>query len=214
MEPNKKVELQDAFCDIRKAYRLICSYQQRMLDLVQFITMKLDMSPLKIHKHFSSNPIKNGKEIGPGTLAWDFLYSYQLEYELKDQTYGKYKYSISILQCVDTGFFDAKNSVQKNPDTFAPEELAESKLVFYVNRSPKNTNKWIQWDNRQELFDDKRYMCKKFKKEVIDYPKDKEKVLLYSFPIERFIDEQSTIEALQEFADYCNKELDLNIRLI
>lgn len=212
MESNKVKELQDALCDIRKAHRLICSYQQRMLDLVQFINVKLDMSPMKIHKQFS-NPIKEGQKTFSDMWAWDFLYSYQLEYEFLEKTYGKYKYTISLLQCVDTGFFDIEDNDKKYPDTYAPEELAESKLVFYVNRIQIDSE-WIQWYNRHELFNDKRYMSKDFKKEVIDYPEDNEKVLLYSFPIERFIDEQSTIEALQEFADYCNKELDLNIRLI
>ena len=218
MESNKVKELQDALCDIRKAHRLICSFQQRMLDLAQFIRMKLDMPSLCLYKLFSEpinpDPNKNEKVVLSGKMwAWDFLYSYQLEYDFETKKYGQYEYAISLIQCLDTGFFDKEDDDKKYPDTFASEELAKSKLVFYVNRIQVNSE-WKQWYKRHELFNDKRYMCKDFKKEVIDYPEDNEKVLLYSFPIERFIDEQSTIEALQEFADYCNKELKSNIKLI
>ena len=213
MESNKKVELRDALCDIRKAHRLICTFQQRMMDLALFIKSKLDMSTVKIHKHFSAT-IEDDMPLDSDMWAWDFLYSYQLEYEFSVKKYGEFQYVISLLQCVDTGFYDVEDNDKRCPDTFAPEECAESKLVFYVNKIPKNRDKWIQWDNRDKLFNNKKYMSKDFERDVIDYPEVKEKVLLYSFPIERFIDEQSTIEALQEFVDYCNKELDLNIRLI
>ena len=145
--------------------------------------------------------------------AWDFLYSYQLEYDFEDKSSGQYKYAISLLQCVDTGFFDVEKNDKKYPDTFAAEDVSESKLVFYVNRI-QNGSEWKLWYKRDELFNTKEYMCKDFEKTVIDYPEDNEKVLLYSFPIERFIDEQSTIEVLQEFVNYCNAKLDLDIKLI
>lgn len=212
MESDKVKELQSAFCDIRKAHRLICSFQQKMLDLAKFIKMKFDMPELRVYKRFL-NPVTTGKNIPSGTCAWDFLYSYQLEYDFEVKQYGNYQYAISLLQCVDTGYFDVEDNDQKYPDTFASEEDSESKLVFYVNRI-QNGSEWKQWEKRKELFDTKKYMCKDFKNEVIDYPEDNEKVLLYSFPIERFLDEQSTIEALQEFADYCNAKLDLGIKLI
>ncbi len=212
MESCKVKELKDALCDLRKAHRLICSFQQRMLDLAQFIKMKLDMPCLRIYKHFS-DPVRNEKDIPSGMWAWDFLYSYQLEYDFEDKQYGQYKYAITLLQCVDTGYFDIEDNDKKFPDTFAAEEYSESKLVFYVNRI-QNGSEWKQWYKRQELFDTKKYMCKDFKNKVIDYPENNEKVLLYSFPIERFIDEQSTIEALQEFVEYCNDQLDLNVILV
>lgn len=212
MESSKVKELQDALCDLRKAHRLIYSFQQRMLGLAQFIKMKLDMPALRIYKRFS-NAIINEKEMPPRMWAWDFLYSYQLEYDFEDKPCGQYKYAISLLQCVDTGFFDVEKNDKKYPDTFAAEEVSESKLVFYVNRI-QNGSEWNLWYKRDELFNTKKYMCKDFQKNVIDYPEDNEKVLLYSFPIERFIDEQSTIEALQEFVDYCNAKLDLDIKLI
>ncbi len=212
MESCKVKELKDALCDLRKAHRLICSFQQRMLELAQFIKMKLDMPCLRIYKHFS-DPVRNEKDIPSGMWAWDFLYSYQLEYDFEDKQYGQYKYAITLLQCVDTGYFDIEDNDKKNPDSFAAEEDSESKLVFYVNRI-QNGSEWKQWYKRQELFDTKKYMCKDFKNKVIDYPENNEKVLLYSFPIERFIDEQSTIEAIQEFVKYCNAQLDLDIRLI
>lgn len=211
MESNKLKELEDAFCDIRKAHRLICSFQQKMLDLAQFIKMKLDMPSLRVYKHFS-NPVRNEKDILSGMWAWDFIYSYQLEYDFEDRQCGQYKYAISIIQCVDTGYFDVEENDKKYPDTYAPEEDSKSKLVFYVDRIQKGTE-WEQWYHRKELFDTKKYMCKDFKKEVIDYPNN-EKVLLYSFPIERFLDEDSTIKALQEFVNYCNEKLDLSIKVI
>ena len=38
-------------------------------------------------------------------------------------------------------------------------------------------------------------------------------VMLCAFPMERFLDEQSTLKALQEFVDYTNRELKLDIEI-
>ena len=41
---NKINEFNDALCDIRKAHRLIYSYQNKMLDLADFIRRRLDLN--------------------------------------------------------------------------------------------------------------------------------------------------------------------------
>ena len=106
-------ELKEALCDVRKAHRLIYSYQARMLDLVRFISAKLDFGGrLQGGAKYYSNDIWKPKKydylnMPDGMWAWDFLYSYVFEYYLgKMELDNGSNIAISIIQYSDTGFFE------------------------------------------------------------------------------------------------------------
>ncbi len=203
------VEFREALCDVRKAHRLIFSYQTRILDLIQFISSKLDLSVYAGGKHFS-DPIaqrKRGEEgyfsIHANMWAWDFLYSYQFEFYLGtyDMEDGS-EFAMSIVHYADTGYYDVEESSRTNIDSFATEESSQSKLLFYIETKAKKAKNWI-W-NIKELAATKEYACAKHTNTIIDDKKGHVQVL-YSFPIERFYDEHSTIDAIKEFVDFCKK---------
>ena len=55
MENVKVNNLAEALCEVRKAHRLIFSYQERMLSLIRFIRNKLDFNTkFSGVKHFSN----------------------------------------------------------------------------------------------------------------------------------------------------------------
>ena len=93
-------ELKEALCDVRKAHRIIYSYQARMLDLVRFISAKLDFGGnLQGTKYYSNDIWKPRKDaylnMPDGMWAWDFLYPYVFEYylgetELEDKSKEKF----------------------------------------------------------------------------------------------------------------------------
>lgn len=79
-------ELTDALADVRKAYRLIWSYQRRMMDLIQVIADDFQelqfyaWSPLHTRRptQLTSNPLK-------GKWAWDMLPFYKVSFLYKPE---------------------------------------------------------------------------------------------------------------------------------
>lgn len=197
-------ELKEVLCDVRKAHRLIYSYQARMLDLIRFISVKLDFGgSIQGTKYYSNDiwkPTKNAYlNIPDGMWAWDFLYSYLFEYYLGEwEVDGGANVAISIIQYSDTGFFEISGNSRTDIDSFAEEEESGSKLLFFIEKKPKKRN-WV-WDV-DAIVNNKEYASVSHTKTVLQ--KKGSVQGLYSFPIERFIDEKSTLEALQEFVDFC-----------
>ena len=97
-----------------------------------------------------------------------------------------------------------KGASRTKIDSFASEENSASKLLFIIEKKPKKVENAV-WDI-EKIVMDKEYASKKFKSSVVD--KNGCRLGLYSFPIERFIDEKSSLQALQEFLDFCrNKDI-------
>lgn len=200
-------ELKEALCDVRKAHRLIYSYQARMLDLVRFISAKLDFGGrLQGGAKYYSNDIWKPKKddylnMPDGMWAWDFLYSYVFEYYLgKMELDNGSNIAISIIQYSDTGFFEKTGNSRRDIDSFATEEESGSKLLFIIEMVPKN-NSWV-WDI-EDIVNNKEFASMSHTKTMLQKKGCVQG--LYSFPIERFIDEKSTLEALQEFVDFCKE---------
>lgn len=203
-------ELKEALCDVRKAHRLIYSYQSRMLDLVRFIKAKLDFdNKIGGTAHFSEDTWKCDRDEGylklnDDTEAWDFLYSYVFEYYLGKKFIADRTIAFSIIQYSDTGSFEGDECSFDDFQTFKDEEHSGSKLLFFIEMAPKKKKNFV-WDIEDIVFN-KEYGSIHHEKTVLE--KNGCVQGLYSFPIERFIDEKSTLEALQEFLDFC-KENDI-----
>ena len=117
--------------------------------------------------------------------------------------------AISIIQYSDTGYYDNTGNDRQNLETFAKEEDSISKLLFIIERVPKKKN-WV-WDI-DKIVENKEYASKKHSKTVLE--KNGCTQGLYSFPIERFIDEKSSIEALKEFLQFCKEDLDIELEIV
>lgn len=210
---DKMKQFNDAMNDVRKAHRLIYSYQQRMLDLIYFIKSKLDFPLFLAEKRFSNDIYKkrNGYLLLPDNMwAWDFLYSYMFEYYLGEITLDNEDIcALSVIQYSDTGFFEKEDNSRMDLNSFADEEESGSKLLFILEIKPKRKN-WI-W-NINELVMDKQYASLKHECTIIKSDKGNIQVL-YSFSLDRFLNEKTSLAALKEFIDYCkeNDVVELNL---
>lgn len=208
METEPITNLSDALEEVRKAHRLIHSFQERMLSLIRFIQTKLDFPDYLGKKHFS-DPItrrnsNNYYKIPSNMWAWDFLYSYVFEYYLGDGSFENGdEFALTIIQYADTGYFENNNEDQNNLSLFAPTEESASKLLFIMEIKPKKTKDWI-W-NIEELVMTKEYASKTHTNSIINHPKGV-KQLLYSIPLEQFADEDTAMKALRQYAEYCCQE--------
>ena len=211
--------LSKALQDVRRAHRILYAYQRRMLDLVHFIQSKLDM-PVKDLcgiKHFSK-PIY-GRSIGhtplniwPTMWAWDYLYSYLFEYYLGEKEAGDklHNYKLSLIQYSDTGYFDQEGAEKCKISGFGSEEESSSKLLFFLEYKSKDSEwEWKDGSYMERIVLNKEIGSKKHTKQVRGTSKEGKQILC-SFPLERFINMEATLEVLREFCDYC-KEKDIHV---
>ena len=233
METTTK-NLSEALLDVRRAHRILYAYQRRMLDLAHFIQSKLDMPEFRGFKHFS-NPIY-GPSKGHSRLniwhdmwAWDYLYSYLFEYYLGVQKTSDeaYEYKLSLIQYSDTGYFDkveeekeeeeatraeTKKAFKPEEDPrlelekFKPEDKSGSKLLFFLEYKSKDSE-WVWKDGSymEGIVLNKEFGSKQHTTKVRDTTADG-KQILYSVPLERFINAEATLEVLREFRSYCQKQ--------
>ena len=205
--------LSKALLDVRRAHRILYAYQRRMLDLVHFIQSKLDMpvEDLCGFKHFSRPISKKGNlTIWHDMWAWDYLYSYLFEYYLGEkETDDGFVYALSIIQYSDTGYFDQEEKEEGTRlelEKFKPEEESGSKLLFFLEYKPKDRNwEWGDGTSLEGIVLDKEVGSKKHETGVITIGVE-HKQILYSFPLERFINKEDTLKVLREFRSYCQKQ--------
>lgn len=208
-------EFKIALNDVRKAHRLIYEYQSRMLDLITLIYNKLGFQYIDGRKYFSK-PISfkknnNDLKVFRGMWGWDFIYSYCFNYYFGQiATKEKQYVSLSINQYSDTGFYDIEESDKEETNTFLETENSISKLLFILEcRSTEAKECMINLD---EITEDKKYASKNFEKETIKSIKGVTQII-YSFPLERFINEKSTMEALKEFNNYCKEHINIDFKI-
>lgn len=209
--------LSNALLDVRRAHRILYAYQRRMLDLVHFIQSKLDMPKFRGFKHFS-NPIY-GRSKGHSRLniwhnmwAWDYLYSYLFEYYLGEKEAGDklHNYKLSLIQYSDTGYFDQDGQKRGRISEFGSEEESSSKLLFFLEYKSKDSEwEWKDGSYMERIVLNKEIGSKKHTKQVRGTSKEGKQILC-SFPLERFINMEATLEVLREFCDYC-KEKDIHV---
>lgn len=162
MEMNNK-QVNSLFADIRTAHRLIYEYQKRVLDLVFYIKGKLKF-PGKVggYKRFS-NTIgttrayrksyeKANLDISNTMWAWDFLYSYMMEFNLGEIEESKRAFSMSIIEISDTGYYSShqQNRDRQDIQTFANVEDSSTMLIFVFETIKKNKKTYQLWDTSDE----------------------------------------------------------------
>lgn len=202
--------LSNALLDVRRAHRILYAYQRRMSDLAYFIKRKLDMPKFRGFKHFS-RPISKSSgylTIRHDMWAWDYLYSYLFEYYLGKKEAGDklHDYKLSLIQYSDTGYFDQDGQRRCRISEFGSEDESGSKLLFFLEYKPKDS-KWVWKDGSymERIVLDKEFGRKEHTK-TFRSTTTGVKQILCSFPLERFINMEATLEVLREFRSYCKEK--------
>ena len=202
--------LSKALLDVRRAHRMLYAYQRRMSNLAYFIKCKLTMPKFRGFKHFSRPISKNSGylTIWHDMWAWDYLYSYLFEYYLGEKEAGDklHDYKLSLIQYSDTGYFDQDGQSRCRISGFGSEDESSSKLLFFLEYKPKDRNwEWGDGTSLEKIVLDKQIGRKEHTKEV-RYTSTGGKQILCSFPLERFINMEATLEVLREFRSYCKEQ--------
>lgn len=184
-------ELEEVFIDVRKAYRLIYLYQQRILDTVEYVSSILSQTNIEGWVLFG-DAFKNSKNIDFNRSAWDWIPMYCYEFKFAPQKIKGNSYDFALAAYADNGFENAEDGVSPTQvERFVPPERSESQIYLYVGK-----NMWKP-ENFEVIWTDK------YPREF-EFIEDNKHFLSLRFAMSRFKNEESIIEALKEFKAYCN----------
>lgn len=190
MEKITKDELEEVFLDVRKSYRLLYHHQRRILDLTNFIKNTLNFPAYETHPWFSAKQPRPGKT-NPNNWSWDWLNSYFMDYHVGDKQINNGYVKLSIIILNDSGFFDKKDMNDKTRvEDFNDVVNSKTKLIFVVGQNI--------WD-----FKDLK-IGKEFVEGVVVNHSEGKKMLKMPFDLSDFRDEETTLEKLKEFEQYCS----------
>ncbi|KAB2970790.1 hypothetical protein [Zoogloea sp.] len=126
--------LDAALLDVRKAYRLLADYQQRILELLAFI--RTELGAVHYHQHFRNKPPRslNGLELdnsgGARLLPFNDVSALWLRYNGQDDPANQHQKGdllIDVWVCSDSG-----NGVDKKPVLGAEDSRSELRIYFFL----------------------------------------------------------------------------------
>lgn len=187
-------QLSSTLIDVRKAYRLLFDYQDRIKNLVSFIGGHFDFEFREGYPVFSAHA-KNGKNVNLDHWAWDWLsmYFYHFKFAPKDNL------TFSVFILTDTGYYDVSKhdgatTSKIKPETFNTVEKSETKLFLVVGKDMwKRDTKLGDWQDI--LFQDKNVFSLEAGR----------KFIFKEYNLEEFIDESSAVSSLEDFQAFCNQ---------
>ncbi|KFF06316.1 hypothetical protein [Flavobacterium reichenbachii] len=177
--------------EVRKSYRLLFQYQARILDLMGFIGDSFECKYKGGYPRFSNSSPNKGR----GRLdnwAWDWLNMYYYEFNFTRKL-AKINFSVFLLN--DTGFYEAKFQEkkihEKKISAFESSENSNSKLIFVASK--KNRTEWSKiWSYTSFTLN-----------ETGQIDSGDEIMIFKSYALENFFSEDTTIEILKDFENYC-----------
>jgi hypothetical protein len=192
MENLTSYQLEEALCDVRKAFRLLYFYQRRVLDLVEFVGDTLEYNYRGGSPRFSSPSPRYGK----GELncwAWDWINMYYYEFHFGSKLIVNHNITFSIFIQSDTGYFDIENNNRLSVESFAPVENTKTKLIFVVGKDGWDISKLYP---EAKVFSSERT-------EFYDLLPNGAVMIGLSYNLSEFINEEFTRSKIEDFIEYC-----------
>lgn len=200
-------DLDNAFVDVRNAFRLLAQYQLSVLDIVRYVqenTLYTDMrgQPYNIiNRDGSLFKRKNSKDEYANLNVFEsnpfnYLYSYFFEFYFGEIEIDKQKVAMSVIQVSDDGFYKsmATNPSPTDISTFFPADDSNSYLIF--------TAGWNAWLRDETESDYDRFLHKFLagSKDLCIYTNDKGYwAITKRYPMQRFSSQKEADKVLADF---------------
>lgn len=209
-------ELKSALCEVRKAHRLIYEYQRRMQDLTWFVKNKLGFPQYEGYKKFSGT-VSSRNKIYHDNWSWDFIYTYVFEYHFgrQDDKEKHIFWTLSVIQISDTGFYENKEMGASKTliSSYATPEKSESRLLFYLSVAPESAQPDWSPNDIIDTYAASGELGAIVSKAIPNPQKPGCVQIVYSVPLEKFIDATNTMQVLRDFVAYCNGHAGTTLRL-
>jgi hypothetical protein len=186
-------ENENILVEVRKAYRLLYDYQDKVLDLISFIGGSVGYDYHGGYSNFSNLTPRLGKG-SLGLLAWDWLNMYYYEFHFKSKMIENDRVCFSVFVLNDTGYFKAYKELKitkDDVDNYDDINNSESKLIFVVGK-----NLWEEWGVRWQ---DEEFILNKSGKKGSD-----DKIMVFkSYSLADFFNQDDAIKNIKDFEQYC-----------
>ncbi len=140
MEDQADNEMERALCDVRRAFRLLYDYNQRVRDVVAILA---DMLPgWSIQQTFSGTPISARRPVAGAwtswdcapTIGWTFLFMSQQQSGQKS-----FEVCLALSFRADTGYDDAEDD-DVDPGKLPPADQCDSIVQLSCLTAPQDPN--------------------------------------------------------------------------
>lgn len=216
---NNMNPIENMLADVRRAHRLVFEYQKRMLDLMKLVRNQYNFPNSPAGKKHFSKPLHNTEKfskdnkdaaninIFESMWAWDFIYSYEMEYYFGEKTNNGYKCSMSIFQITDNGFYlkdgferEQRKNITKDlklkTEKFWDAEESSSYLIFVAEVCKEDT-KSVLFPNVQE------HIMELYGKEndILVNNYNECTLVAKRYPVSKFFNYDSSKECIDDFAE-------------
>ena len=209
-----KKEIDNIFVDVRNAFRLLTRYQERVLNIVNYIREQTPYTDMWGSKNWYSDEIKSRRNSPDKEYAklnvfkdmWglDFLYGHFFEYYFGITKKGRYTIEMSIFQVSDDGYFisNDENKHMTDISSYANSEISHSYIVFNVSvYTTKQSQLWLHDPDRPE--EDWKNFLTRFLESSIDKiitSTDKEYTILKKYEMQQFTSQSEADKVITDFA--------------
>lgn len=209
-----KKEIDNIFVDVRNAFRLLTRYQERVLNIVNYIREQTPYKDMWGSKNWYSDEIKSRRNSPDKEYAklnvfkdmWglDFLYGHFFEYYFGSTKKGRYTIEMSIFQVSDDGYFisNDENKHMTDISSYANSEISHSYIVFNVSvYTTKQSQLWLHDPDRPE--EDWENFLTRFLESSIDKiitSTDKEYTILKKYEMQQFTSQSEADKVITDFA--------------
>lgn len=235
-----KNEIHEMLKDIRRAHRLIYQYQDRILNVIKEVRDQYDFNNYPVGKKHFSNPLHNTekfygnkqKKVNTeyeknkeaklninGKWAWDFIYSYEIEYYfgMKSIVNENKHCLFSIFQISDNGYYLKDGSINKgstkhisktNVSEFWDVEESNSYFIFVAECFDGNSTPFAFPNVISKIYS----LYGGNKDYKIETLKNGSKIYAKRYSMEDFFDKDSTQKCIEDFAESLFINTNFNIK--
>ncbi|MCL2520075.1 MAG: hypothetical protein FWE37_03585 [Spirochaetaceae bacterium] len=188
---NNNKDFEEMLCDVRKSFRLLHQYNERVLDLMRYIGSQFG-AVAGGYPHASGPCPKGGK--GIERWAWDWLNMHFYEFHFANAAVP-----FSVMLQSDTGTYDSNVDWNDIPN-FDEVTKAQTRLIFISSSNPDE-----YWEFGEMLEDgDIMYKNLTGKGKVVKAEDSEEKMYLMAFNLVDFADKASIDKTLQKWLKFLN----------
>jgi hypothetical protein len=188
-----KKQLEEAFVDVRKSYRLLYLYQRRVMDLVNFIGKHYEFK-YDFGDQYFLDPPKQWKTLKPDNWAWDFLLMNNHVFAFKPKDYGSFKQIRLMINIVsDTGCYDVKDVDKRDVNNYSNVEDAATQIHLILKTEGKT---WKEYQHQQP--------SKASNKDIVIRSAFDDLLIGKKYDLSDFMNEESTLDKLKDFENFCS----------
>ncbi len=217
-------EIDNIFVDVRNAFRLLKSYQERILQIVSYIREQTPYTRMwggrwysdEIGTSRSPAPDYAKLKVNKDMPGWDFLYGYLFEYYFGKHKFGKKTLEMSIIQISDDGFFISNKSEKDISDLSCFESSKSSHSYIVFNVSVYTSNASEMWLSDPDCPDDG---WGEFLDKFFSAPNDTKVtkndkggiVILKRYEMQRFTSQHETDTVIRDFGKILKNYTDIEL---